>query len=213
MSRYYKEENTMKKYIDKIERKINKLSTNTIVPFSEVKIKGISTDTLRKILHRLHDKGMITITGRGEFKRIEPFREMLFVYGSLKKGFDNHHLLSQHTKRIGKAITVSKFGMFEDSFGNYPYLIPVPQMRIHGELYEIRRKELLEKLDRFEGYPDYYERKKILVKTHRGTVRAFVYIQPHAAAPYGQKPLREWKADTDYKIKQLEHYLENTIGA
>ena len=203
----------MNKYIEKIERKINRLSINSVVPFSRVKTKDISTDTLRKILHRLHDKGIITITGRGEFKRIEPFREMLFVYGSLKKGFDNHHLLSKHAKRIGKAITMSKFGMFEDSFGNYPYLIPVPQMRIHGELYEIHRKELLEKLDRFEGYPDYYERKKILVKTHRGTVRAFVYIQPHTAIPQGQKPLREWKADTDHKVKQLEDYLETAIGA
>jgi len=203
----------MGEYTDKIKHKINKLSVNITVPFSSMKTKGVSTDTLRKILHRLHDKGMITITGRGEFKRIEPFREMLFVYGSLKKGFDNHHLLSQYTKRIGKAITVSKFGMFEDSFGNYPYLIPVAQMRIHGELYEIRRRELLEKLDRFEGCPDYYERKKILVKTHRGTTRASVYIQPHAAVPYGQKALREWKADTDCKIKQLEYSLEHMMGA
>lgn len=202
----------MIKYVEKIERKINKLPLNITVPFSRVKIKDIPTDTLRKILHRLHDKGIITITGRGEFKRIEPFREMLFVYGSLKKGFDNHHLLGKYAKRIGKAITMSKFGMFEDSFGNYPYLIPVPQMRIHGELYEIYRKELLENLDKFEGYPEYYERKKILVKTHRGTVRAFVYIQPHTAMPQGQKPLREWKADTDYKVKQLEDYLETTIG-
>ncbi len=203
----------MKKYIEKIERKINRLSVNTVVSFSKVKTEDISTDTLRKILHRLHDKGIITITGRGEFKRIEPFRELLFVYGSLKKGFDNHHLLSKYAKRLGKAITVGKFGMFEDSFGNYPYLIPVPQMRIHGELFEIHRKELLEKLDMFEGYPDYYERKKILVKTHKGTFRAFVYIQPHTAIPQGQKPLREWKADTDYKVKQLEDYLETAIGA
>jgi len=203
----------MKKYIEKIECKINRLPLNTIVSFSQVRTKDVSTDTLRKILHRLHDKGLITITGRGEFKRIKPFKEMLFVYGSLKKGFDNHHLLKKYTRRIGKAITMGKFGMFEDSFGNYPYLIPVPQMRIHGELYEIHRKELLEKLDRFEGYPDYYERKKILVKTHRGTVRAFVYIQPNTAIPQGKKPLREWKADTDHKVKQLENYLETAIGA
>ena len=82
---------------------------------------------------------------------------------------------------------MSKFGMFEDSFGNYPYLISVPHMRIHGELYEIHRKELLERLDRFEGYPDYYERKKILVKTHRGTVRAFVYIRPSYCYAPGTK--------------------------
>jgi hypothetical protein len=40
-------------------------------------------------------------------------------------------------KGAEKPITVSKFGMLEDSFGNYPYLTPVPQRRIHGELYEI----------------------------------------------------------------------------
>ena len=203
----------MHKYIDKIERKINRLSIDTVVPFSKVKTKEISTDTLRKILHRLHDKGIITITKRGEFKRIEPFREMLFVYGSLKKGFDNHYLLNKHAKRIGKAITIGKFGMFEDGFGNYPYLIPVPKMRIHGELYEIQRKELLEKLDKFEGYPDYYERKKILVKTHRGPVRAFVYMQHHTTIPLEQKPLREWKSNTEYKINQLEKYLKTAIGA
>ncbi len=203
----------MVKYIDKIEHKIHTLPLHTIMPFSEAKVADVSTDTLRKIIHRLHDKGKITITDRGYFKREEPFSELLFIYGSLKKGFDNHHLLSKHTKRLGKAITVGKFGMFEDSFGNYPYLIPVPKMRVHGELYLIERKELLEKLDLFEGAPEYYERKKILVKSHRGTQRAFVYIQPHATIPQDQKPLREWKADTNYKIKQLDKYLENAIGA
>ena len=203
----------MKKYIDKIEHKIRKLPIHTIVPFSKVKTKDISTDTLRKILHRLHDKGIITITSRGEFKRIEPFREMLFIYGSLKKGFDNHHLLGKYAKRIGKAITIGKFAMFEDTFGNYPYLIAASQTRIHGELYEIQRVELLKKLDRFEGYPEYYQRKKILVKTHRGTVRAFVYIRSLEDMPQGQKSLREWREDTTYKVKQLEAYLETAIGA
>lgn len=201
----------MRKYIDKIEHKIHTLPLHTVMPFSEAKVADVSTDTLRKIIHRLHDKGEITITDRGYFKREEPFSELLFIYGSLKKGFDNHHLLSKHSKRLGKAITVGKFGMFEDSFGNYPYLILVPKMRIHGELYLIERRELLEKLDLFEGAPEYYERKKILVKSHRGTQRAFVYIQPHATIPQDQKPLREWKADTDYKIKQLDKYLENAI--
>ena len=203
----------MRKYIDKIEYKIHTLPLHTVMTFSEAKVEDVSTDTLRKILHRLHDRGEITITDRGYFKREEPFSELLFIYGSLKKGFDNHHLLSKHSKRLGKAITVGKFGMFEDSFGNYPYLVPVPKMRIHGELYLIERRELLEKLDLFEGAPEYYERKKILVKSHRGTQRAFVYIQPHATIPQDQEPLREWKADTDYKIKQLDKYLENAIGA
>jgi hypothetical protein len=69
-------------------------------------------------------------------------------------------------------------------------------------------KSFWRSLTGLRGYPDYYERKKILVKIHSGTVRAFVYIRPSTAMPQGQKPLREWKADTDYKVKQLEDYLE-----
>ena len=203
----------MTKYIDAIEHQIQQLPMHTVMPFSQLKREDVSVDTLRKTLHRLHDKGVITITSRGYFQREEPFRELIFVYGSLKKGFDNHHLLSKYAKRLGKAITVGKFGMFEDSFGNYPYLVPVPKMRIHGELYSIERKELLERLDAFEGAPEYYERKKILVKSHHGTQRAYVYIQPHTAVPHDQQPLREWKNDSDYKVKKLDAYLETAIGA
>lgn len=203
----------MKRYIDKVEEKINRLPLDISMPFSEAKIEDISTDTLRKILHRLHDKGKITITDRGYFKRIKPFREYLFVYGSLKKGFDNHNLLSKYAKRVGKSITVGKFAMYEDSFGNYPYLIAVPKMRIHGELYIIERKELLDRLDKFEGAPEYYERKKIVVKSHRGKHRAFVYIQPHTTIPIDQEPLKEWKEDNSYKIKELDKYLNDAIGA
>ncbi len=201
------------KYIDKIERKIKALNIDEIVPFSQAKVEGVSTDTLRKVLHRLHDKGVITIVERGHFKKEELFRELLFVYGSLKKGFDNHQILSKYAKRLGKATTVKKFGMFEDSFGNYPYLISTPHTRVHGELYQITRRELMEKIDKFEGVPEYYQRKKIEVKSHHGVQRAFVYIQSHTATPANQKHLSEWKEDTYYNVKRLDTYLKSMIEA
>jgi len=207
------EDGHMTKIIDKIEQQIQQLPMHTVLPFFSLKTEGVSVDTLRKVLHRLHDRGVVTITSRGHFQREEPFSALVFVYGSLKKGFDNHHLLSKSAKRLGKAITIGKFGMFEDSFGNYPYLVSAPKMRIHGELYVIERKELLEKLDQFEGAPEYYERKKILVKSHHGTQRAYVYIQPHTSVPHDQKPLREWKNDSDYKMRKLDQYLETVIEA
>jgi len=199
-------------YIEKIERKIKSLHRDDTIPFSEAKVDGISTDTLRKVLHRLHDKGTISIVKRGYFKKEEPFSELLFVYGSLKKGFDNHHLLSKYAKRLGKARTVKKFGMFEDSFGNYPYLIPVPYAKIEGELYEITRKELMDKIDTFEGAPEYYERKRIEVKSHHGVQRAYVYIQPHTKVPQGQESLKVWTDNTDAKVKRLDSYLEDLIA-
>ncbi len=199
--------------IDKVKKIINTFAIDTTVPFSSVKIEDVPSDTVRKVLHRLHESGYITIVSRGHFKKVKPFRELLFVYGSLKKGFDNHSLISHHAKRLGKALTIKKFGMYEDSFGNYPYLINAPFYRIHGELYEIPREDLLEKIDAFEGAPDYYQREKILVKTHHGVQRAYVYIQATSSIPKDQEPLREWKNDIDYKINQLDNYLSNMVGA
>jgi gamma-glutamylcyclotransferase (GGCT)/AIG2-like uncharacterized protein YtfP len=195
--------------IDKIERQINTLAIDEVVPFSYIKLKDISKDTIRKYLHRLHDRGLISIEKRGYFKKIEPFNEFLFVYGSLKKGFDNHKLLDKYAKRVGKASTVGKFAMYEDSFGNYPYLVKEPITKVMGELYEIKRKELLDKIDEFEGAPEYYQRKKIKVKTHKGVNLAFVYLREDEDIPKEQEPLKIWENNTDYKVNKLDNFLED----
>ena len=198
-------------YIEKIHRKVQSLDSDVTLPFSSVRIDGISIDTTRKILHRLHDNGIITIVSNGYFKKEKSFNELLFVYGSLKKGFDNHNLLNKYAKRLGNAHTVKKFAMFEDSFGNYPYLVDTPFSKIKGELYEIKRAELMRKIDKFEGAPDYYVRKKIEVKSHHGVNRAFVYMQPDTAIPTDQKALNEWTNNSDYKVEQLHNILDSMI--
>jgi len=194
--------------IDKIERQINALAIDEIVPFSYIKLKDVSKDTIRKYLHRLHDRGLISIEKRGYFKKIVPFNEFLFVYGSLKKGFDNHKLLQKYAKRVGKASTVGKFAMYEDSFGNYPYLVQEPINKVMGELYEIKRKELLDRIDEFEGAPEYYKRKRIKVKTHKGVNLAFVYLREDEDIPKEQEPLKIWENNTDYKVHKLDNFLE-----
>ena len=193
--------------IDKIEQQINSLAIDEVVPFSFIKLQDVSKDTIRKYLHRLHNRGLISIEKRGCFKKIEPFNEFLFVYGSLKKGFDNHKLLNKYAKRVGKASTVGKFAMYEDTFGNYPYLVKEPITKVMGELYEIKRKELLDKIDEFEGAPEYYQRKKIKVKTHKGVNLAFVYIREDEEIPKEQKPLKIWENNTAHKVNKLDSFL------
>ena len=194
--------------IEQLESKIKALPYDKVIPFSCIDIEGISIDTRRQYLHRLHDRGLISIVDGGHFRRIKHFNEYLFVYGSLKKGFDNHRLLSKSTKRIGKAQTIKKFGMFEDSFGNYPYLIPQPISKIEGELYQINRKEILDEIDEFEGAPDFYQRERIKVKTHKGEKIAFVYIRKDVDIPKDQKPLKVWENNSEYKIQKFNHFLE-----
>lgn len=100
--------------------------------------------------------------------------------------------------------------MYEDSFGNYPFLVKKPISKVTGELYEIKRKELLDKIDDFEGAPDYYQRVKIKVKTHHGVNHAYAYIRENFDISEDQKPLKEWQNDMDYKVNKLNSLVDLT---
>lgn len=147
-----------------------------------------------KLSNTLFNAVIDQINNSSNFKINIDKDNILFVYGSLKKGFDNHNLLSNAATYMGEAITVNRYAMYQDSFGNYPYLIPTPIMQIHGELYHIKSDDLWRKIDKFEGAPDYYERKKILVNKGNTIYCAWVYIQSHTQIPKNQKPLNKWLA-------------------
>ena len=85
--------------------------------------------------------------------------------------------------------------------------------RIPGELYEIPREDILNQIAAFKSATEYYQREKILVKSHHGVQRAYVYFQRFSPIPEGQESLREWKNDIDYKINQFDNYLNDMIGA
>lgn len=90
--------------------------------------------------------------------------ERIFVYGTLKKGLSNDHVLSRlKCKYINDCKTFYKYPMIvlEDPF---PYLLDQKDYGkiIKGEIYEIP-KENMEDLDYFEGVPTLYKRGKIKV--------------------------------------------------
>jgi len=96
---------------------------------------------------------------------------LLFVYGSLKKGFSNHHLLKKaEFKKQCK--TGEKFALI--NLGYYPALIEKPCYQVEGELYEIRDddEETLKAIDKLEQYPDFYDKKVIRLDSEEF---AFVY--------------------------------------
>jgi len=60
----------------------------------------------------------------------------LFVYGSLKRGFSNHHFLAGQTF-LGEARTQPVYRMYD--WGGYPAIVPVEDggVSISGEVWEI----------------------------------------------------------------------------
>lgn len=85
---------------------------------------------------------------------------LLFVYGSLKKGFSNHHLLEK-ARFVKTCTTKDKFTMI--NLGEYPALIEKPSCKIEGELYEIDDLDLKTQkdIDDLEEYPALYDKKII----------------------------------------------------
>lgn len=83
--------------------------------------------------------------------------QLVFVYGTLKKGFSNHRLLAK-SKLLGRAQTVGKYAMYSTGV---PIVVKDESVSpIIGELYRIDEITLVY-LDSLEGHPDWYRREEV----------------------------------------------------
>ena len=89
-------------------------------------------------------------------------QSVVFVYGSLKRGYALHHLL-QTAQFLSTARTQPLYRLFD--LGSYPGLVEWPEGReIHGELYVVTQENLL-RLDEAEGVAEgLYARRPILLQ-------------------------------------------------
>lgn len=100
---------------------------------------------------------------------------LVFVYGTLKRGHGNYHLLEASTY-IGQALTMESFTLYGDGI---PYCCreghaPLP---VRGELYRVS-DEALARLDRLEGVPHHYQRTTVLTISPLGFAQdAFIYTK------------------------------------
>ncbi len=101
-------------------------------------------------------------------------QNLIFVYGSLRNGHCNHHLLKD-AYCFGIGSTEGSFAMYLVS--GYPY-VTASESRypIVGELYGID-DDTLKLLDRMEGHPRYYERREIPVLVEEKRYIAWLYFR------------------------------------
>ncbi|MDH5673527.1 MAG: gamma-glutamylcyclotransferase [Myxococcales bacterium] len=100
---------------------------------------------------------------------IEDDQPLLFVYGTLLRGEPAHHLL-EGAPLIASAHTAPNF-RFVELEARYPALVDGGTLAVSGEIYRIR-EDLLERLDRYEDAPDYYQRRILQL----GAYRVFAYV-------------------------------------
>ena len=85
--------------------------------------------------------------------------QLVFVYGTLKKGFSNHRLLAS-SELLGVAQTVKMYAMYSTGL---PIVVKDEAVSpIFGELYRVDEVTLAY-LDSLEGHPDWYRREEVEV--------------------------------------------------
>lgn len=103
---------------------------------------------------------------------------LVFVYGTLQRGFSNHHILSQ-ARFLGPARSRDEYALYVEYF---PKVIPHERVSvIHGELYLVDDYTLA-LLDDLEDHPFLYRREQIPVITDDGSeTLAWIYFHPEAS--------------------------------
>jgi gamma-glutamylaminecyclotransferase len=95
----------------------------------------------------------------------------VFVYGTLRRGEVNHHLLAS-ARFVGEARTVPSYTLF--ALDGHPGMGEGGCTRVVGECYDVNN-ETLAALDQLEGYPGWYER--VPVALEQGD-HALAYLLP-----------------------------------
>lgn len=99
---------------------------------------------------------------------------LVFVYGSLRQGHGNHHLL-EGSCFYGTGRTVNNYAMYMIS--GYPYVTSSEERYpVIGELYGVD-EDMLERLDKMEGHPRYYVRKETSVTIKGEPYTAWMYLR------------------------------------
>ncbi len=126
---------------------------------------------------------------------MEGFNERVFVYGTLLKNEYNNDRFLQNaeSKLIGHA-EVTGFAMH--NYGNFPgaWYSQNAEQIIVGEVWEVS-PEIFSRLDRLEGYPNFYDR--VQVQTGHGI--AWIYISK-GAQTYPEIPSGDWREHLGHTI-------------
>jgi gamma-glutamylcyclotransferase (GGCT)/AIG2-like uncharacterized protein YtfP len=101
---------------------------------------------------------------------------VLFVYGTLRRGFEYHEHYLRDSEFLGEARTREHYALYVEIF---PFAVKVPPVApVVGELYRVN-EETLEAIDILEGHPDAYRREPVLVVSAEGVPRrAWMYFYP-----------------------------------
>jgi gamma-glutamylcyclotransferase (GGCT)/AIG2-like uncharacterized protein YtfP len=109
----------------------------------------------------------------------------VFVYGTLKRGYGNHHLLKNQLY-LGKAKTKQKWAMVGNGMP-FPYVLSVNNLgyQVEGEVYMVDGLTL-KALDRLEGVPTHYKKLNVgvIYTDDNSTDTVSMYVKASISGSY-----------------------------
>jgi gamma-glutamylcyclotransferase (GGCT)/AIG2-like uncharacterized protein YtfP len=105
---------------------------------------------------------------------------LLFVYGTLMRGFPLHHMLERRCAEFVAPATVSA-RLFD--LGSYPAAVPDPEATVRGELYCVSDTSLWTTLDLAEGPQYHREETRVRLTGERDRLaHVYWYVGPLGGA-------------------------------
>jgi gamma-glutamylcyclotransferase (GGCT)/AIG2-like uncharacterized protein YtfP/cation transport regulator ChaC len=137
----------------------------------------------------------------------------VFVYGTLRKGEANAHLLKDATCIAEQCWTDGE--LYDTGYG-YPAVKQTPHSRLFGELYTVTEEDL-KRLDVLEGYTpgganNLFERIQQTVYTDKGATSATLYVASKAHLLKKKIPNGDWK-EHNLLLKQDDSVLYFAYGS
>ncbi len=112
----------------------------------------------------------------------------LFVYGTLKRGYNNHVFL-EGAEFVGDARTRREFSMTGTA---YPFVHERPALYpIAGEVFRVS-DATLDRIDELEDHPVEYVRREVAVECAGRDETAWMYVAPEDAAQAACYPSGVW---------------------
>lgn len=151
-------------------------------------------------------------------------KKIVFVYGSLKRGFYNEHFLKSAKLISKEATTQDKYELYPSADYFFPYLFNQIDYNkgchIKGELYEVDNEFIVGTLDVLEGVDKgLYSRKTGYVRSLSGSVfKSEIYIANESLydtdmIDFLPSSLDEWTLENEQCGIDTERYIKNNKKA
>jgi gamma-glutamylaminecyclotransferase len=102
---------------------------------------------------------------------------LIFVYGTLKKGYSNHYFLDG-AHFVDDAVTKDRYALYVSGI---PYLSKDEKIsKIYGEVYEVDF-DILKRVDMLEEHPGWYKREiaEVYLMSKNKFVESWIYFFPN----------------------------------